>query len=197
MLCVGEGRPYWSTHFQHANHMAAVGRAWKVDSCLKKKTFYGPRPTRFHSWFLLNSRNRFTPKTRQKYGSDGKSQGSMGFTKRCRLSWLTNSSLVHEPKCGGRGRVLGSQPMSTAVHRSPNKLWRSNSIFNLWKKLQTAPTWAPEWGGVYWQRDLGKMAKIGDSSFTRGRVRPSQEEGTSFTRGGCVLHKRRVRPLQE
>jgi hypothetical protein len=22
--------------------------------------------------------------------------------------------------------------MSTAVHRSPNKLWRSNSIFNLW-----------------------------------------------------------------
>ncbi len=27
--------------------------------------------------------------------------------------------------------VAGSQPMSTAVHRSPNKLWRSNSIFNL------------------------------------------------------------------
>ncbi len=27
---------------------------------------------------------------------------------------------------------LGSQPMSTAVHRIPNKLWRSNSIFNLW-----------------------------------------------------------------
>ncbi len=22
--------------------------------------------------------------------------------------------------------------MSTAVHRSPNKVWRSNSIFNLW-----------------------------------------------------------------
>ncbi len=29
-------------------------------------------------------------------------------TKRCRLSWLTNSALVHEPKCG-RG-VAGSQP---------------------------------------------------------------------------------------
>jgi hypothetical protein len=27
--------------------------------------------------------------------------------------------------------VAGSQLMSTAVHRSPNKLWRSNSIFNL------------------------------------------------------------------
>jgi hypothetical protein len=49
-----------------------------------------------------------------------------GVTKRCRLSWLTNSALIHEPKCEG------SQPMSTAVHRSPSKLWRSNSIFNLW-----------------------------------------------------------------
>ncbi len=38
---------------------------------------------------------------------------AQGVTKRCRLSWLTNSSLVHEPKCGGRGRVAGSQPMST------------------------------------------------------------------------------------
>jgi hypothetical protein len=26
---------------------------------------------------------------------------SQGFTKRCRLSWLTNSALVYEPKCGG------------------------------------------------------------------------------------------------
>ena len=56
-----------------------------------------------------------------------------GVTKRCRLSWLTNSALVYEPKCGGRGGVCGAsaQPMSTAVNRSPNKLWRSNSIFNL------------------------------------------------------------------
>jgi hypothetical protein len=30
------------------------------------------------------------------------------------------------------GGVTGSQPLNTAVHRSPNKLWRSNSIFNLW-----------------------------------------------------------------
>ncbi len=53
-------------------------------------------------------------------------------TTRCRLSWLTNSALVYEPKCGGGGGVAGSQPMSTAVvHRSPNKFWRSNSIFNL------------------------------------------------------------------
>ncbi len=26
-----------------------------------------------------------------------------GVTKRCRLSWLTNSALVYEPKCGGEG----------------------------------------------------------------------------------------------
>ncbi len=45
---------------------------------------------------------------------------------------LTNSALVYEPKCGGRGRVAWSQPMSTALYRSPNQLWRSNSILNLW-----------------------------------------------------------------
>ncbi len=51
----------------------------------------------------------------------------------------TNSALVYEPKCEERGGVAGSQPMSTAVHRSPNKLWRSNSIlFNLWCKMTEA-----------------------------------------------------------
>ncbi len=35
---------------------------------------------------------------------------------------------------GGGLRGLGrSRAMSTAVHRSPNKLWRSDSIFNLWE----------------------------------------------------------------
>ncbi len=29
--------------------------------------------------------------------------GKQGITKRCRLSWLTNSALVYEPKCGERG----------------------------------------------------------------------------------------------
>jgi hypothetical protein len=36
------------------------------------------------------------------------------------------------PNAGGEGGVAGSQLMSRTVHRSPNKLWRSNSIFNLW-----------------------------------------------------------------
>ncbi len=42
------------------------------------------------------------------------------------------SALVYELKCGGRGGVAGSQPMSTAVDRIPNKLRRSYSIFNPW-----------------------------------------------------------------
>jgi hypothetical protein len=47
----------------------------------------------------------------------------IGVTTRYRLSWMTtNSALVYEPKCGGGGGVPGSQPMSTALHRSPNKL---------------------------------------------------------------------------
>ncbi len=35
------------------------------------------------------------------------------------------------PNEGGRGGDAVSRPMSTAVHTSPNKLWRSNFIFNL------------------------------------------------------------------
>ncbi len=40
---------------------------------------------------------------------------------------------IRSPNAGGRGGVVGSQPVSryTAVHRSSKKLWRSNSIFNL------------------------------------------------------------------
>ncbi len=35
------------------------------------------------------------------------SQGITGVTERCRLSWLSNSALVYEPKYGGEGRVGG------------------------------------------------------------------------------------------
>jgi hypothetical protein len=37
------------------------------------------------------------------------------------------------PNAGGGG-LRGFKPMSTAVHRSPNKLWRYNSISNLWQR---------------------------------------------------------------
>jgi hypothetical protein len=41
-----------------------------------------------------------------------------GVTKRCRLTWRTNSALVCEPICGngGGGGLAPSQPMSSAVH---------------------------------------------------------------------------------
>jgi hypothetical protein len=35
------------------------------------------------------------------------------------LGWLRYSTLVYKPKCGGRGGVAGSQPMSMAVHTEP------------------------------------------------------------------------------
>ncbi len=39
-----------------------------------------------------------------------------GVTKRCRLSFLTNSALVIRVPMRGEGGVAGSQPMSKAVH---------------------------------------------------------------------------------
>ncbi len=34
-------------------------------------------------------------------------------------SIFADSALVYESKCGGKGGVAGSQPMSTAVHMEP------------------------------------------------------------------------------
>jgi hypothetical protein len=60
-----------------------------------------------------------------------------GVTKRCRPSLLTNSALVYDPKCGWMGGGVGygvlANRNSSAHHVtwSSDKLWRSNSIFNL------------------------------------------------------------------
>jgi hypothetical protein len=59
-------------------------------------------------------------------------------TKRCRLSWLTNSALVIRVQMrreGGGGSCRVSANDYSCAHHvtwSPNKLWRSTSIFNLW-----------------------------------------------------------------
>jgi hypothetical protein len=45
---------------------------------------------------------------------------------------MSSAPSYMSPNAGERGWVAGSQPVSTAVHWSQNKLWRSNSIFNLW-----------------------------------------------------------------
>jgi hypothetical protein len=85
-----------------------------------------------------------------------------GVTKRCRLSWLTNSALAYEPKCRVR-EELQAQPMSTVVYRSPNKLWRYNSIFNLCGRHFSAWIYRPSFGFV-----SGGSAKTG--SINSGTV---------------------------
>ncbi len=47
------------------------------------------------------------------------------------LSWLTNSALVYEPKCGGKEGLRGLSQWVQLYTWSPKyKLWRSKSIFN-------------------------------------------------------------------
>ncbi len=59
-------------------------------------------------------------------------------TKRCRLSVLTNSALVYEPKCGGAGGGEGgrgpSQWEQLCTWSLYTKLWRSNSTYKLCSK---------------------------------------------------------------
>ncbi len=54
-------------------------------------------------------------------------QGPSG-NKKCRISWLTNSAFVYGPTAGEGWNCGG-------LHRSPSKLGRSNSIFNIWCKV--------------------------------------------------------------
>jgi hypothetical protein len=60
---------------------------------------------------------------------------NQGVTKRCRLSLLTNSALVIRFQMRGEGgscRVSANEySIAHHVTWSPNKLWRSTSIFNL------------------------------------------------------------------
>ncbi len=60
---------------------------------------------------------------------------AQGVTKRCRLSLLTNSTLVYESQCrgiqGGCGVSASEYSCAHHVTWSPNKLLRSTSIFNL------------------------------------------------------------------
>ncbi len=52
-----------------------------------------------------------------------------GFTKRCRLSWLTNSALVYEPKCGGYGGLR--QWVYSCSHGAQINFGDLNFILNL------------------------------------------------------------------
>jgi hypothetical protein len=54
-----------------------------------------------------------------------------GITKRCRLSWRTNSALVYEPKCGGRGGVVGSQLWCTRNKQPKFRFEPKQDLFRL------------------------------------------------------------------
>ncbi len=62
-----------------------------------------------------------------------------GVTKRCPLSLLTNSALLIQVQMRGEGGSCGvSANENSCAHHvtwSPNKLWRSTSIFNLWMSV--------------------------------------------------------------
>jgi hypothetical protein len=69
------------------------------------------------------------------YGHSAKHELSVGrkqgFTKTCRLSWLTNGALVcMSPNGGGEG-LRGLSQWVQLCTWSPYILWRSNSKFNL------------------------------------------------------------------
>ncbi len=70
-----------------------------------------------------------------------------GVTNRCRLSWLTNSALVCKLKLGGGGGCLRglSQWVQLCTWR-PNKLWRTNSVLNLYMSSVKSHIWLDEPG---------------------------------------------------
>ncbi len=69
-------------------------RIWLI--CFTQN-IYRPYPTVFVN-FSLSSQALLKVFDIKKYQRKGCGQG---VTKTCRLSWLTNSALVNEPKCGG------------------------------------------------------------------------------------------------
>ncbi len=72
-------------------------------------------------------------------------------TKGCRLPWLTNSALVHEPKCGGGGEGKGelrglSQGVQLCGYRSPPP-HRTRKRGNWWNRpLISARVEIKTWG---------------------------------------------------
>jgi hypothetical protein len=91
-----------------------------------------------------------------------------GVIKRCRLSWLTNSALVYESKCEGRGRCRVSADEYSCAHHvtwSPNKLWSSNSIFNLWDNVLKSKYLNPGLWQVNLERHLLPHENVGVASL--------------------------------
>ncbi len=108
-----------------------------------------------------------------------------GLTKRCRLSLLTNSVLVYEPKC--RGAM--STTVNIAWHPwSPNKLWRFTSIFNLWAQcLQSVKPWDILYKNrCHFFTNWRKVSKWKDGIYKKVRSRPEQLIKTVTDRSGAA-----------
>jgi hypothetical protein len=83
-----------------------------VNSLLLRRSGFGSRKA--------NSMRNHAVRIRIETVKRNNDNGNQRVTKKCRLSWLTIAPCdVYGPKCGGRGGVAGSQPMSTVVPRSP------------------------------------------------------------------------------
>ncbi len=108
----------------------------------------------------------------------------------------------------GGGGVAGSQPMSTAVHRSPNKLWRSNSFFSLClpdNRGQRERSGQGRGKGRETGRVSAYIISLGSSSIVSGRIsqrRDRQEKkkgakggmgGTQVNISACVGYRRHDR----
>jgi hypothetical protein len=64
---------------------------------------FGAQKTRAHDANL----SYFLSKDEKTLSTSAKHNDNQGFTKRCR-SWLTNSALLYEPKCGGGGSGISA-----------------------------------------------------------------------------------------
>jgi hypothetical protein len=117
------------------------GRAWRCPPCCSTAssaqypTFFNLKEeTEKHNFFSLQPRiQEWNASLKKLTVFDMYDTGKQGVTKRCLLSWLTNSALVYEPICWGiGGRGWGVSASSCACTWSTNKLWRSNFTFNLY-----------------------------------------------------------------
>ncbi len=105
-----------------------------------------------------------------------------GVTKRCRLSWLTKIAPSYMSPKWGEGGVAESQPMSTAVHRSPDKLWRSKNIFNLWRNRTASNlcTFQPELVDLFTQLTNRKAVGLIRWVLYKHTVRAKTESSQPF-----------------
>jgi hypothetical protein len=90
---------------------------------------------------------------------------TQGVTKRCRLSWLTNSALVYEPNAGGWGRVCGiSANEHSCAHGAQINFGNITPLFNLCSLL-SSKRWMDVWDVHYLKKKhTGTVQTEGDSS---------------------------------